>query len=122
MAIDDPLDQAEAQAATTPSLPAKMLATLEIVPIPGLNQVAAVQKWLDRRAEANQSYLIEVLNAELRRVRARLEDHLFEKHPEFWGEDYPALLLDGLSQDFHFGPGTVTGIHPRCAEYHVFSR
>ena len=27
-----------------------------------------------------------------------------------------------LSQDFHFGPGTVTGIHPRCAEYHVFSR
>ena len=26
------------------------------------------------------------------------------------------------NQDFHFGPGTVTGIHPRCAEYHVFSR
>ena len=38
-----------------------------------------------------------------------------------------ALLLGmysfgAFSQDFHFGPGTVTGIHPRCAEYHVFSR
>ena len=52
MVLDDPLDQAEAQAATTASLPAKMLVTLEIVPIPGLNQVAAAaQKWLDRQAE-----------------------------------------------------------------------
>ena len=32
------------------------------------------------------------------------------------------MAREHLNQNFHFGPGTVTGLHPRCAEYHVFSR
>ena len=42
----------------------------------------------------------------------------------FDGRIYEKTVMKArnLNQDFHFGPGTVTGIHPRCAEYHVFSR
>jgi hypothetical protein len=116
MAIDDPLDAAEAgvaadQRSDSPiAVYAPNLAEVaEAVPIellpPGLSHVAQVFKSLSaafgwtvrKREEERRQYLADTLRDELRRVRAKLEE-LDEEYRRFVQGEFWDLVTDGLQK------------------------
>lgn len=110
LAIDDPLEAAEAliasderQRSPVAGLARNLLDVVKFIPaaqkaLEGFTKPAeAIVQWLDHHSQENRDYLVNVLKEEIKQTRGWLEQ-ISDEHRQFLEGDYMALVLDGLKK------------------------
>ncbi len=98
MAIDDRIDAAKAQIAADEralSPVTEMLAEV-MDSIPLLKEIP-ILKFVERKKQENQKYLLDVLTSEMKKISADIGE-LDKEHQRFVKEDFIPLVLDGLKK------------------------
>ena len=99
MAIDDPIDAAEAQIASDERLlPSKWIEGLLIclgeLGGPLAQATNLIQGAINKRRDENLRYLVEVLVDEVRKLTTKLRV-LSDDHAEFIRQEFPGLCIEG---------------------------